>query len=152
MRFDIIHKNPVINAELLPDYSLKRVNIREGWQMLSDIGHAHNVKWEGQNKEYNKYHPNTWKHWKNKNKYQKFILYYHACLLEYIKRFNKTTKFHKWFETSQDIINAVITQIQNYTEEQSQAKYLLDRKHSHLSNKEIKTLKNVIENRIKKEN
>jgi hypothetical protein len=30
MQFYIIHTNPQRNADLLPDYCLKRVNVREG--------------------------------------------------------------------------------------------------------------------------
>lgn len=56
MQFYRLHKQPEISAKMLPDYALKLVNIREGWQILSDCGHALYLSWETQNNEYNRYH------------------------------------------------------------------------------------------------
>lgn len=52
MQFYRLHKQPEISAKMLPDYALKLVNIREGWQIISDCGHALYLSWETQNNVY----------------------------------------------------------------------------------------------------
>jgi hypothetical protein len=146
MQFYVIHEDPQENAKLLPDYCLKKVNIREGWQMLSDIGHAHNITWEGQNREYNRYHPNTWKWWKTKKQFLRFIRYYFFCLSEYKIRFNKTTIFHKKFSESMSYIRwSVYNILVDITDEYKEhLNYLLVRKKQHLTNEEFKQLQKLL--------
>lgn len=97
MQFYIIDDDPETNAKELPDYCLKKVNIREGWQILSDIGHAMGVTWEGQNGEYNRYHAETRQYWKDILSFKYFIDHYSACLDEFERRFLKDTIFRKKF-------------------------------------------------------
>lgn len=141
MQFFVIHEDPVVNAEILPDYCIKRVNVREGWQMISDICHAHGVIFDGQNKEYNRYHPNTWRWWKDQEKFHDFIKYYFWCLYEYEKRFNKKTLFHKKFFDNYKIIVDVIHKINNMNEHESMIHYMIERKSHLLTDEEIKKLK-----------
>lgn len=101
----IIEDDPEENAKELPDYCLKDVNIREGWQIISDIGHAMGVRWPGQNKEYNRYHAETRKHWENLASYNTFIHHYQACLEEYERRFKDTfKKTPVWFQRFRDFL------------------------------------------------
>jgi len=145
MQFYVLHKNPIENAKILPDYALRKVNLREGWQMLSDIGHAHNLKWDNQNKEYNRYHPNTWRWWKNKECFNLFLLYYLECCLEYQRRFKKTNsfinQFLRFYCTNVDKLCKVI---QNMSEEESIIQYILHRKRKFLTKNEIEKLNNCI--------
>ncbi|MDC7221558.1 MAG: hypothetical protein PQJ59_16610 [Spirochaetales bacterium] len=98
MQFFIIHEDPKTNAAMLPDYALKQVNIREGWQILSDIGHNLGITWECQNKAYSIWHAETRRFMVNRISFYKFIFHYSACLNEYEKRFKKTTVFHLRFD------------------------------------------------------
>jgi hypothetical protein len=141
MQFYQLDNDPIISSKLLPDYALKSVNIREGYQILSDCGHALGLEWTEQNKEYNRYHPNTWRYWKTKKALFNFIDHYMYNLIEYNDRFGSTKtyetyrfKFHNFvYEALPGIIKLKF----DYTEEQHIALYLLDRKRKYLSNKEI---------------
>ena len=84
MQFYVIHENPKRNAELLPDYAIKNVNVREGWQILSDIGHAVGVTWEGQNKCYNINHPATRRWYRDKKTFTDFIFYYEFAVRRFL--------------------------------------------------------------------
>ncbi len=147
MQFYILHKDCWRNAELLPDYCLKKVNIREGWQILSNCGHAIDIQWTTQNKEYNRYHPNTWRYWKNSKSFYDFVDHYIACLCEFKKRFGE----EKTYITYRDKLRCFIyealpyVKIKNYTEEQPIARYLVDRKEQHLTTKDYQNLFFVIE-------
>ena len=90
MQFYIVDGNPDVSASLLPDYALKRVNIREGWQIISDIGHRFGFKFPCQNKCYNAFHPLT-RQFSNQKDFLKLFYNYNACCLEYKRRFRKTT-------------------------------------------------------------
>jgi len=97
MQFYVIHKDPRKNAAFLPDYALKRVNVREGYQILSDIGHYFGVHWGTQNKQYNYNHPAVMRWCKDGESFDRFVDYYEACLDAYEKRYNKKTAFHIGF-------------------------------------------------------
>lgn len=100
MQFYIIHKDPETNAKLLPEYALKRVNIREGWSIVSDIGHRFGVTWDGQNKLYNAHHPLT-RSFAHLYAFGKFCLHYEACLAAYIERgIGGRTVWHDAFEAA----------------------------------------------------
>ena len=80
MQFYILHEDPERNIEILPEYALKKVNVREGWQILSDIGHIHNVTWEGQNKLYSASHVLTRSFCQNLTEFCRFAVHYAACV------------------------------------------------------------------------
>lgn len=143
MQFYIINKDPWINAKILPDYCIKQVNVREGWQILSDCGHAIGVTWLTQNKEYNRYHPNTWRYWKNEKAFYDFIDYYIACLIECKDRFGEC----KLYLTYRDKLRVFMTEalpyiknIESLTDEQHVALYLLNRKKQHLNIQDLERM------------
>lgn len=148
MQFYAIHKEPRLNAKYLPDYALKKVNVREGYQILSDIGHCFNVHWETQNKLYNYNHPATMRWRKDGESFDRFVDYYEACLEEYKRRYGKTTSFHKGFNDfltgslhSHSPYKTIILIIEpKVTTEQSTIEYLLTAKEDKLTNKEKKLL------------
>lgn len=76
MQFFIIHNDPKTNFNTLPHYAIHKVNIREGYQILSDIGHLFNVNWIGQNKPYSIYHAETRRFWRNKESFINFLRHY----------------------------------------------------------------------------
>jgi len=98
MQFFIIHPNPDENAKLLPDYAIKQVNVREGYQILSDIAHNLGITWEGQNKAYSVWHAETRRFMANRDSFMKFADHYLSCLNEYEKRFGKLTIFHQKYQ------------------------------------------------------
>ncbi len=121
--------------------------MREGWQILSDIGHAVNVTWEGQNKEYNKNHPACMRWRKDQDTFGLFLKYYIKCLLEYSERFDVSNKFHSKF--SDFCFNKIECKIKKNlpkkrTEEQMTIDYLLQAKKNHLTKYEIKKLKSYV--------
>jgi len=147
MQFYQLDNDPTISSKLLPDYALKSVNIREGYQILSDCGHALGLEWKEQNKEYNRYHPNTWRYWKTKRALLNFIDHYLHNLIEYNDRFGSTKtyetyrfKFHSFIYEALYLLNNV--QIDK-TEEQHVALYLLNKKGKYLSNEEIDSLESI---------
>jgi hypothetical protein len=147
MQFYVIHPDPDKNAALLPDYAIRRVNVREGYQILSDCGHAVSVNWSTQNKEYNRFHPTTWQYWKNKDSFYTFISHYMACLSEYEKRFgnDKTyttykNKFDSFIVEGFSLFNGAIF---NFTDEQHMALYMLRQKEKHLTESDIDILKHI---------
>jgi len=148
MQFYVVHKDPIINAILLPDYAIKKVNVREGWQILSDIGHAHDVLWTNQNKEYNRYHPNCWKWWKDKDNFHDFILYYSSCLNEYTKRFKSITVWHLSIKDYIQVHSKLLDKIQDLTDEQHTAKYILHRKLDKLTKADISKLQDLTQQKI----
>jgi hypothetical protein len=83
MQFYIIHPDPLVSAHLLPDYALNKVNLREGWQILSDIGHILDVSWSGQNKLYSASHALTRSFCKDSRSFLNFLSHYESCLDEY---------------------------------------------------------------------
>lgn len=144
MQFYRVMKDSELNAKFLPDYAIKSVNVREGWQILSDCGYALGVSWSTQNKEYNRYHPNTWRYWKNPRCFYDFIDHYIACLTEADNR-----GFDKIYNTYREKLHVFITEVlpdievPDLTEEQHMAKYLLHRKVNKLTEEEISILEEI---------
>ena len=97
MNFFMIHENAQISAINLPDYAILNVNVREGWQMLCDMGHIVGVFWNTQNKLYSASHPNTRMHIQDKEMFDRFISHYLACCQEYQIRTGKINKIIKNF-------------------------------------------------------
>lgn len=147
MQFYIIDKNPQRNAKLLPDYCLKRVNIREGWQILSDIGHMYGITWEGQNKCYSTSHPTTRHHGRSDDAFDKFLRHYEACLWEYRRRFNESVFHSKWQRALKSgSINRVRHSMpHDVTDEQASVAYLLSAKRDKLTEKEIQRLETLLD-------
>jgi hypothetical protein len=142
MQFYIIHNDPKKNASLLPDYALKKVNIREGWQILSDIGHKFNVTWGGQYAKYNPYHVLTKSFWVNKESFVSFLSHYEYCLMEYTKRFNKTTVWHRLFEIHYSTINYLKNVIpERFSILDQNLEYLLTEKKKFLTEEDIQRIK-----------
>ena len=130
MQFYIVDPYPMDNAAMLPDYAIKSVNVREGWQILSDIGHRFGVHWEGQNKCYNKHHPLT-RSFSHREAFKAFHQHYRACLSEYIRRkFGKATHWHAHWPF---VPVAVIYDRLPETQYEETKHYLLTTKASHLS-------------------
>ena len=138
MQFYILNSNPETSVKLLPDYALKRVNLREGWQIISDIGHINNVRWENQNKLYSASHALT-RSLNTKTEFYEFIEHYKACLIEYKKRFMKETKFHEWFNNAVEILKKLSQKLPKNVYE-SRVDYLLKYKTKFLSQEEIEKL------------
>ena len=134
MQFYIIHPNPTINANLLPKYALEKVNLREGWQILSDIGHIHGVTWEGQNKLYSASHVLTRSFCQNRQEFTRFLDHYEACVK---KRPDSSwyKKFHAVFEVLHDTLKDAVPEYR--TREEFALEYLLSTKAKHLTEVEI---------------
>lgn len=143
MQFYIIDEDPEINAKELPDYCLLKVNIREGWQILSDIGHALGVAWEGQNKEYNRYHAETRQYWKSLKNFINFNNHYMACLNEYFYRFSKYTVWHERYLNSFKVATYkdLMDKLDGFNKYRQIIEYLATRKAKHLTNEEIEKLR-----------
>lgn len=94
MQFYIIHQNPKESARRLPLYALK-TNMREGWQILSDIGHRFSLNWENQNKAYNPAHPWT-RTFSHKQGFNRLIHGLEACCEEYYNRTGKAPCWCGW--------------------------------------------------------
>lgn len=137
MQFYMIHKDAKTSAKLLPDYALKKVNIREGWQILSDIGHIHGIKWNGQNRLYSASHALT-RSFCSKDAYNRFIQHYNQNLIEYEARFKSRTVFHDKFEAFADSgIGFDLYLVLPESTYESTRQYLLSQKTKHLSEDEI---------------
>lgn len=148
MQFYTLNTNPEISAKLLPDYALKKVNIREGYQILCDIGHITNVEWPNQNKEYNPYHALTRRFWESRGAFDFFMAHYQEYLIEYINRFEKETFWHERFIIIFNIkeeIRKKINDLPYYSDHFKgkcfqDAQYLFLRKQKFLSLEEIKKM------------
>jgi hypothetical protein len=141
MQFYRVHEVPTISAQLSPDYAIKRVNLREGWQMISDIGHIHGVTWQGQNKEYNAFHAKTRTYWQTKDRFKMFCEHYAACLLEYEKRFGKKVSFHDRYSLFMtDGYKKILLNIVDRNEYEMDAYYMLIKKNKYLTVSEIENL------------
>lgn len=142
MQFYIINFSPAINARELPVYALK-VNVREGYQMLSDIGHVLGINWYGQNKSYNPYHAETRQYWKSVVEFEKFLAHYEACLEAYQKKYG-ISKFHINYDSFLQKEGQIQIAKKIYDEETPQnwqvRKYLLTQKRKNLSQEEIESL------------
>jgi len=135
MQFYIIDTDPWRNSKILPDYCLKRVNIREGWQILSDCGHALDLSWTGQNKEYSRYHPNIWRYWKNSKSFYNFVDHYIACLSEYKDRYGDDKTYNTYREKLKCFVSEALSlaRVPDLSEEEHIILYLSKRKSKHLT-------------------
>lgn len=146
MQFYVIDRDPEVNAKMLPDYALKKVNVREGWQMLSDIGHAVGVHWEGQNKAYNMTHPNTLRWYQNNKVFADFTMYYWHCLVEYVLRFGKPTVYHRKYPVFVSrALDRVVDALPGDDQYQSVIRYMLNWKMEHLTEAEVELLRSKLE-------
>lgn len=141
MQFYIIDDNPKKNVELLPAYALQKVNVREGWQILSDIGHIYNVQWSTQNKCYSKSHVLTRSFCKNLHEFMRFLVHYQACAYavggSYFVKFQEFMRNGKATELS----NAIPTERNN---NQFVMHYLLTQKADKLTIEEKERLEQLI--------
>lgn len=141
MQFYILHEDPITSAKMLPDYALKRVNIREGWQMLSDIGHILDIVWVGQNQLYSKSHAKTLSFCSSLERFRFFLNHYSACLTEYLRRYGNNTVWHERYNRfMQDCIyNSICLRLPKDEYEQT-LRYLLNQKRKHLTESEIEDM------------
>lgn len=138
MQFYKLDKDPTKSSQLLPDYALKKVNLREGYQILSDIGHILNFHWEGQNKLYSASHALTRHICSSKENFLEFIMHYMANRKEYFRRFNKRPIYDNEF-TNFLMANGLdeIVNFRIYLDEYVATRYyLLDYKSQHLTDEE----------------
>ena len=146
MQFYIVHPEPETNAKLLPDYAIKRVNVREGYSIISDIAHRFGITWEGQNKPYNPYHPLT-RTFSNRKAFWDFHQHYHCCCIEYERRCGATRKEITTY--TEAIKRGKFQDIWRVLPEDAEAEtchYLLTRKAKHLSPAEVQALENFSKN------
>ena len=140
MQFYIIHPDPETNVKLLPAYALKKVNVREGWQILSDIGHIHGVKWEEQNKLYSASHVLTRSFCQNQSELKRFLAHYDACVTAVGGSFKKK---HDLFNIPL-ILDALFSVVPvERTREEFTIDYLLESKSQHLTEQEYYTLREI---------
>lgn len=139
MQFYIIHSDPTKSAQALPTYALK-VNIREGWQILSDIGHRFGVHWPNQCKAYNPAHPWT-RQFSHRDGFRKFINHLRACCAEYYNRTGKQTCWQDWFADFDGNNNECIPLPDD--QEAETIHYLITAKAGKMTAEELLTLKGV---------
>jgi hypothetical protein len=144
MQFYIIHPDPETSARNLPDYALKRVNIREGYQILSDIGHILGIHWEGQNKLYSASHALTRHFCSDPNILKEFLRNYTQCCMEYERRYKKSHKYIDLFYSNYDYI-LTLPRLCYKSKYESTLKYLLEEKTSKLSEVDKLTLNKFLE-------
>ena len=150
MQFYILDADATTSARALPDYALKKVNLREGWQILSDCGHALGFEWEGQCREYNRYHPNTWKFWCSCEGMEMLWQHWCACLVEYERRFGRDRMAATYWAKYEFVVGPVMrgmietASAQPPTAAARTAAYMLARKAKHLTEDEIKRLTQIV--------
>lgn len=139
MQFYIIHSVPKQNIKILPEYA-KKVNVREGWQILSDIGHMHAVTWPGQNKLYSTSHVLTRSFCQNREAFKNFLSHYKACIFGF-----KNSWWKKYWEFSVYGESKLLLRIpKKRTAEQYAAQYMLDWKADKLDAMEIEVLQKIV--------
>lgn len=139
MQFYIIHPDPETNVKLLPEYALKKVNVREGWQILSDIGHIHGVTFSEQNKQYSTSHVLTRSFCQNAEEFNRFMEHYKACVTAV-----GGTYFEKWASITADEMRRLYLSIPLIrSREQFALEYLLESKKKHLTDQEYLNLSHV---------
>lgn len=136
MQFYIIHPDPEKNVELLPEYALRKVNVREGWQILSDIGHIHDVHWEGQNKLYSASHVLTRSFCVNRERFVFFVDHYDFCVDAVGGSF--ADKFIYFITQAYHSLRDKIPEDRD--EFQFAKEYLLNQKRKHLTDEDVKRL------------
>ena len=104
MQFYMLHSDPVPSSRALPDYALFQVNLREGWQILSDIVHTvygtteRDACFPGQNKLYSASHALT-RQLGTKAMFVRFMRHYTANLDEYERRKGKPSAYAKKYDS-----------------------------------------------------
>ena len=137
MQFYIVHPDPHISAKLLPDYALNEVNLREGWQILSDIGHIHSVIWSGQNACFSKSHALTRQFCSRASEFGDFVCHYRACCDEYVRRYGKSNSFiDRFFKVPVPVLHSIVDKLPSDRYDNVR-RYLLSEKRSHLTQAEI---------------
>ena len=142
MQFYIIHEDPIINAYTLPEYALQKVNIREGWQIMSDIGHRFGVTWEGQNKPYSPTHAFT-RSLSHASAFLRFFKHYEACCNAYRNRYGKSRAEIDSFVAARNDIKRIVSRLPD-TPTAETADYLLTAKQKHLTNRDVANLGKLV--------
>jgi hypothetical protein len=136
MQFYILLEDAQDSAQLMPD-KLLRVNVREGWQILSDIGHHFGVTFPGQTKPYNPNHPTTMRHRECGAAFAMFRRHYVACLEKYHNRFGVA----HWHAVADNVpwitLQAHADRVTRY---QTIRQYVLTAKRRQLTNQEASAL------------
>jgi len=94
MQFYMIDPDAKKSTSRLPD-AMIRVNCREGWQIISDIGHHFGLTWQGQNKCYNANHPLTMRLRESREEFDRLHMHYAYSLMEWRRRFGTETVWHE---------------------------------------------------------
>jgi hypothetical protein len=140
----MLDADPIKSAKLLPDYALFKVNLREGWQILSDIGHIFGVTWLEQNALYSESHALTRMLCSTQERFIAFLRHYESCLLEYKTRKGIMStwqyKYARFLFTT--AAREIGKQLPN-NEYESTRIYLLTTKRNHLTVAEIERLTNA---------
>jgi hypothetical protein len=140
----MLDADPIKSAKMLPDYALFKVNLREGWQILSDIGHIFGVTWPEQNELYSESHALTRMLCSTKERFVNFLWHYEACLLEY--QIRKHTIPTWTFKYERFMVSNAHMEIASHlpsSEYDSTRIYLLTNKRQHLTAAEIERLTNA---------
>lgn len=142
MQFFIINKDPLVNAETLPEYAITKVNCREGIQILSDIGHNMRITWEGQNKAYSIWHAETRRFMVNRKEFRNFVNHLRACLIQYAAIKGKKCSYWSKFVNAADGIVEIINALpENRSHEEFMLDYLIRGKSEKMKPEDLQKLK-----------
>ena len=111
---------------------LVNVNLREGWQIISDILHRFNKSTFGQTQKYNPYHAVT-RQFSTQDTFLELCFHYRACCDEYMKRTQQKLAWITYFE-QMDFVE-IATDLPTSSEEEAQEFYE-NQKLSQLSHEE----------------
>ena len=141
MRFYMVHPDPVMNVKLLPEYAIKKVNVLEGWSILSDIGHIFDIHWKYQNKLYSRTHIMTRTLSANKDAFIRFWAHYKACAYH-----AGSPHFIKRIEAKDTLLAVarIESMIGDWDKYQTDAYYLLTEKGHFLNEQEKETMRKLI--------
>ena len=131
----------------IPDMSklplwAKRVNAREGWQMISDIGHAVGVTWPDQDKEYNRWHSNTRKWWIKRGTFNTLMGIFVTSVNSLVKENDKTgLTYLAKYQNSHAFIADIYYALPSFrTVRQHDVLYMLKRKSKNMTAEEQRAL------------
>lgn len=111
--FDILEGflSELLKEDVTIDYALKQVNVREGWQIFSDIGHSVGVTWEGQNKRCSPTHARTLS-LATRERFFWFCHHYQSCLREFENRTGKKAHWESLRDkVSHDTLSLINTRL-----------------------------------------
>jgi len=140
MQFYIVHKDPRASAKTLPLYAL-RTNMREGRQILSDIGHRFGVTFDNRCRPYNLVHPWT-RTFSHKAGFNRLMDNLEACCEEHHRSTGKTYCWNGWVADFMELHKA--GEVYRSLPEDQEAEvihYLITAKASKMTDEEIKRLK-----------